>query len=131
MIAKLDIRPPHPNQAVGTLSGGNQQKVLLGKWLAGQPSLLVLHEPTQAVDVGARHDIIDAIREAARDGCGVIISSVDVADLAVLCDRVLVFRDGQVVTELSGELTQDEILEATFGSLAKEATARDEKGVAQ
>ena len=76
----------------------------------------MLHEPTQAVDVGARHDIIDAIREAAADGCGVLISSVDAADLAVLCDRVLVFRDGAVVAELAGELTQDDIIHATFAS---------------
>jgi ribose transport system ATP-binding protein len=139
MIAKLDIRPPDPGKVVGTLSGGNQQKVLLGKWLAGKPALLVLHEPTQAVDVGARHDIINAIREAAGEGCGVIISSVDAADLAVLCDRVLVFRDGKVAAELSGELTQDAILEATFGTLgaagrrpATDGTRElDEKGVAQ
>ena len=124
MISKLDIRPPDPHQIVGTLSGGNQQKVLLGKWLAGEPTLLVLHEPTQAVDVGARHDIINAIREAARDGCGVIISSVDAADLAVLCDRVLVFSDGKVVTELGGELTQDEIIEATFGTPGEAGRAR-------
>jgi ribose transport system ATP-binding protein len=116
MIKKLDIKPPDPHKAVGTLSGGNQQKVLLGKWLAGKPGLLVLHEPTQAVDVGARSDIIDAIREAAADGCGVLISSVDAADLAVLCDRVLVFRDGRVVAELTGELTQDDIIHATFES---------------
>jgi ribose transport system ATP-binding protein len=114
MITKLDIKPPDPGKLVGTLSGGNQQKVLLGKWLAGKPGVLVLHEPTQAVDVGARHDIIDAIREAAADGCGVIISSVDAADLAVLCDRVLVFRDGAVTRVLSGELTQDDIIHATF-----------------
>jgi ribose transport system ATP-binding protein len=116
MIKKLDIRPPDPDKAVGTMSGGNQQKVLLGKWLAGRPQLLVLHEPTQAVDVGARSDIIEAIREAARDGCGVLISSVDAADLAVLCDRVLVFRDGQVVAELSGDMTADDIIHATFES---------------
>lgn len=143
MISALDIRPPDPHRTVGTLSGGNQQKVLLGKWLAGKPALLVLHEPTQAVDVGARHDIINAIRAAAGDGCGVIISSLDAADLAVLCDRVLVFRGGKVVAELSGELTQDEILEATFGTLSgagKASAAQtaatadnelDEKGVAQ
>ena len=150
MIAKLDIKPPDPYMPVGTLSGGNQQKVLLGKWLAGKPAVLVLHEPTQAVDVGARHDIINAIREAASEGCGVIISSVDAADLAVLCDRVLVFRGGKVVAELSGELTQDEIIDATFGTLgdagkavASETAAPDlraatdgkteldEKGVAQ
>jgi ribose transport system ATP-binding protein len=116
MIAKLDIKPPDPRKAVGTLSGGNQQKVLLGKWLAGAPSLLVLHEPTQAVDVGARHDIITALREAAAEGCGVIVSSVDAADLAVLCDRVLVFRDGAVTAELTGELDADEIIHATFGA---------------
>jgi ribose transport system ATP-binding protein len=119
MIKKLDIRPPDPHKVVGTMSGGNQQKVLLGKWLAGKPGLLVLHEPTQAVDVGARSDIIDAIREAAKDGCGVLISSVDAADLAVLCDRVLVFRDGNVVAELTGDLTQDEIIHATFESPAE------------
>ena len=115
MIAKLDIKPPKPDAPVGTLSGGNQQKVVLAKWLAGRPNLLVLREPTQAVDVGARHDIIDAIREAAKDGCGVLIASIDAADLAVLCDRVLVFRNGEVTAELSGELDQDNIIHATFG----------------
>ncbi|MFE2427917.1 sugar ABC transporter ATP-binding protein [Streptomyces sp. NPDC059373] len=115
MIAKLDIRPPDPHAPIHTLSGGNQQKVLLAKWLAGAPRLLVLHEPTQAVDVGARHDLIDAIRAAARDGCGIVIASIDPADLAVLCDRVLVFRDGRVAKELSGELEQDTIVHAVFG----------------
>jgi ribose transport system ATP-binding protein len=115
MIEKLDIRPADPHAPIHTLSGGNQQKVLLAKWLAGAPKLLVLHEPTQAVDVGARHDIIDAIRAAARDGCGIVIASIDPADLAVLCDRVLVFRDGQVAKELHGELEQDAIVHAVFG----------------
>jgi ribose transport system ATP-binding protein len=100
--------------------------VLLGKWLAGRPDLLVLHEPTQAVDVGARHDIIEAIREAAADGCGVLISSVDAADLSVLCDRVLVFRAGTVTAELAGDMTQDDIIHATFGSTDPEL---DSKGV--
>ena len=138
MIEKLDIKPPDPNRLVGTLSGGNQQKVLLGKWLAGKPRLLVLHEPTQAVDVGARHDIIDAIREAAADGCGVLISSVDAADLSVLCDRVLVFRAGRVTAELTGDLTQDDIIHATFGSPSEPSGVQhpqdsepDRKGVAR
>jgi ribose transport system ATP-binding protein len=114
MIAKLDIKPPHPDAPIGTLSGGNQQKVLLAKWLAGAPNLLVMHEPTQAVDVGARHDLIDAIREAAANGCGILIASIDAVDLAVLCDRVLVFRDGQVAAELSGNLDPDDIVHALF-----------------
>ena len=120
MITKLDIKPPNPHAPVGTLSGGNQQKVLLGKWLAGAPNLLVLYEPTQAVDVGARHDIINALREAARDGCAVVVASIDAADLAVLCDRVLVFRDGQVTARLSGDLDADGIIHATFGAAPAE-----------
>jgi len=123
MIAKLDIKPPHPGAPVGTLSGGNQQKVLLGKWLAGAPDLLVLCEPTQAVDVGARHDIIDAIREAARGGCAVVIASVDAADLAVLCDRVLVFSGGRVAAELTGDLDQDAIIHATFDAGTRKGVA--------
>jgi ribose transport system ATP-binding protein len=140
MIKKLDIKPPDPHKLVGTLSGGNQQKVLLGKWLAGKPALLVLHEPTQAVDVGARHDIIDAIREAAAGGCGVVVASVDAADLAVLCDRVLVFRHGAVVAELTGDMTQDDIIHATFEAPAEPGAEQgatpadsefDPKGVAR
>lgn len=123
MIKRLDIKPPNPHAPVGTLSGGNQQKVLLGKWLAGSPNLLVLHEPTQAVDIGARHDIIDAIREAAGNGCGVLVSSVDAQDLAVLCDRVLVFRGGEVTAELSGDLDADDIIHATFGDPVSEDRA--------
>jgi ribose transport system ATP-binding protein len=126
MIAKLDIKPPNPAALVATLSGGNQQKVVLAKWLAGAPNLLVLREPTQAVDVGARHDIIDAIREAARGGCAVVIASIDAADLAVLCDRALVFRDGTVTDELTGDLDQDDIIHATFGAApASAAPAAD------
>jgi ribose transport system ATP-binding protein len=125
MIAKLDIKPPDPAKTAGTLSGGNQQKVVLGKWLAGGPDLLVLREPTQAVDVGARHDIIDAIREAARGGCGVLIASIDAGDLAVLCDRVLVFRDGAVTGELTGDLKQDDIIHATFGAAQDSQDSQD------
>ena len=86
------------------------------------------------MDVGARHDIIDAIRAAAGAGAGVIVSSVDAADLAVLCDRVIVFREGKVAAELSGDLNADDIIHATFegpgsaaGPVHGETTA---KGVA-
>jgi len=91
----------------------------------------VLHEPTQAVDVGARHDIIEAIRAAAADGCGVLISSVDAADLSVLCDRVLVFREGKVAAELTGDMTQDDIIHATFGLPAERDGELNSKGVAR
>jgi ribose transport system ATP-binding protein len=114
MILRLGITPPRPEALVSTLSGGNQQKVLLGKWLAGQPRLLLLHEPTQGVDVGARGDIINVLRAEAERGCGVLMSATDVGDLALICDRVLIMRDGRVVAELTGEFDQDDIVEATF-----------------
>ncbi|WP_273846822.1 sugar ABC transporter ATP-binding protein [Rubrobacter calidifluminis] len=114
MIARLSIKPPEPDITVSSLSGGNQQKVLLGKWLAGNPLVLLLHEPTQAVDVGARQDILGAISEAAGGGCAVVIASTYADELAMIADRVLVFGDGSVTQELTGELSQDEIIEATF-----------------
>jgi ABC-type sugar transport system ATPase subunit len=114
MILRLGITPPRPDALVSTLSGGNQQTVLLGKWLAGEPRLLLLHEPTQGVDVGARGDIINVLRAEAERGCSVLMSATDVGDLALMCDRVLILRDGRVVGELTGEFDQDDVVEATF-----------------
>ncbi|OHV41279.1 MULTISPECIES: sugar ABC transporter ATP-binding protein [Pseudofrankia] len=115
-INAVDVRPPAPELAAGKLSGGNQQKVLLAKWLAVRPRLLVLHEPTQAVDVGARHAIISTIREAAARGAAVLVAGSDEHELALLCDRVLVFRDGRVAEELTGDLEPDAIVAATFST---------------
>jgi ribose transport system ATP-binding protein len=115
MIGELGIRPPDRDAIVGTLSGGNQQKVLLAKWLAGDPQLLLLHEPTQAVDVSARQDIADAIRRAANAGCAVVVAGNDPHELATLCDRVLVLRNGAIAAELAGEFDEDAIVHATFG----------------
>jgi ribose transport system ATP-binding protein len=113
-VRRLDVRPPDPAQLVGKLSGGNQQKVLLAKWLAVGPRLMVLHEPTQAVDVGARQTIIAAIRQAAAAGCAVLVAGTDETELSLLCDRVLVFRDGQPVSELIGGFTPDDVVESIF-----------------
>ncbi|WP_083418345.1 ATP-binding cassette domain-containing protein [Pseudofrankia sp. BMG5.36] len=115
-INAVDVRPPAPELAAGKLSGGNQQKVLLAKWLAVRPRLLVLHEPTQAVDVGARHTIIATIREAAARGCAVLVAGSDENELALLCDRVVVFRDGRAAEELTGDLAPDAIVAATFST---------------
>ena len=103
------------------MSGGNQQKVLLAKWLATDPQLLVLHEPTQAVDVGARHTIVGAVRAAAREGRAVIVASSDENELALLCDRVLVCSEGAVREELTGDLTPERIVAAIYtnGSRAR------------
>jgi ribose transport system ATP-binding protein len=120
-MERLDVRPRAPQNVVGTFSGGNQQKVFISKWLATGPSLLVLHEPTQAVDVGARHTIVEAVREAAGAGSYVLVAGSDENELALLCDRVLVFEEGRIARELAGPLTPDDIVGAIYtgGSRAR------------
>lgn len=109
----LDVRPRRPDMPVGQLSGGNQQKVMLGKWLEGNPAVLVLHEPTQAVDVGAREDILRTIAQTASRGVAVLIASIQAADLAAVCNRTLIFHDGHLTDELTAP-TADEILDAVY-----------------
>jgi ribose transport system ATP-binding protein len=90
-IDTLDIKPRTPLTLIKELSGGNQQKVLLAKWLTTGPKVLVLHEPTQAVDVGARRDILHALRRAADSGVAVVLVSSEAEDLAAACDRILIY----------------------------------------
>jgi ribose transport system ATP-binding protein len=111
---KLQLHPRDPSVVVGKLSGGNQQKVVMAKWLARAPKVLVLHEPTQAVDVGAREIIVGAIKDAAASGCGVLVASGDENELSMLCDRILIFRDGSIEQELTGPQTPDSIVGAIF-----------------
>ncbi|WP_265295221.1 sugar ABC transporter ATP-binding protein [Streptomyces sp. SHP 1-2] len=118
VLADLDVRPRRADVPVGQLSGGNQQKVMLGKWLAGRPRLLVLHEPSQAVDVGAREDILGAISGTAERGVAVVVASIQPADLAAVCDRVLVFRDGRIRAEITAP-TEEAVVDAVYsGRLA-------------
>jgi len=112
-VDELDIKPPTPTMLVKQLSGGNQQKVLLAKWLTTGPTLLVLHEPTQAVDVGARADILHALRRAATGGMAVILVSSEPEDLAATCDRVLIYRAGSGVHEVASN-TPDDLIEQIY-----------------
>jgi ribose transport system ATP-binding protein len=96
------------------MSGGNQQKVLFGKWLLGQPRLLTLEEPTQAVDVGARRALLEATRQSAQDGAAVLYVSSEVEDLAAVCDRLLVLEEGVVARDLTGPFTAESVLAAIF-----------------
>ncbi|WP_158437747.1 sugar ABC transporter ATP-binding protein [Naasia lichenicola] len=111
-VEMLRITPPDPEQLVTSYSGGNQQKILLAKWLLHEPQLLVLHEPTQAVDVGARADILHAIAAAARGGAAVLLASIEAQDLSLICDRILVFEAGRIVRELHAPFAPDGILSA-------------------
>jgi ribose transport system ATP-binding protein len=111
------VQPQAPQQPLAALSGGNQQKSLLAKWFARAPRVLLLEEPTNGVDVGAKKQIFQQIRDAAEADGGILIASVESADLAQLCDRVLVFRDGRVVSRLHGsELNEARIIEQALMS---------------
>jgi ribose transport system ATP-binding protein len=115
MISRLGVTPRDPELLARQLSGGNQQKVVLGKWLAGAPSLLILHEPTQAVDVGARQDILEVIRDTAETGMPVILASLEAADLAAVCHRILVFKNGRISATISSD-QRDDVIEQVYAS---------------
>ena len=114
---KLSIRSRNdPRQAMGTLSGGNQQKVLLGRWLERSSRVLVLIEPTRGVDVGARQDIYRALRDLAADGVAVLISTSDYEEAVQVADRVYVMAKGAIVEELTGQaVTTTRLLAAAGG----------------
>ncbi len=101
-MKRFDVRPPDGGLTLGLMSGGNQQKVLLAKWIMAGPAVLALHEPTQGVDLGAKREVFAHLATMAADGKVVLISSVEYDDLAHLCDRVHIVRDGRIVATLSG-----------------------------
>ncbi|MGD8169900.1 sugar ABC transporter ATP-binding protein [Herbiconiux sp. P16] len=115
LVTRFDVRPADPAKSLSALSGGNQQKVLLAKWLQLETAAILLHEPTLGVDIASRAQIFSIIREAADGGTGVLIASSEYEDLANLCDRVLVLNRGKVVAELAGSgLSEERILHHCF-----------------
>ncbi len=119
---QLDIKPRNGEAEAFKLSGGNQQKVVLAKLLRLAPKVLLLDEPTQGVDVGAKASLYRILADQVREGLGVIVSSGDTEELAGICDRVLVIADGRLVGELSGEELTHQAIELTMIS-AKEGTS--------
>ncbi|MFC6063837.1 sugar ABC transporter ATP-binding protein [Streptomyces ochraceiscleroticus] len=112
-IQRLRIKAAGPHQKVGELSGGNQQKVLLARWLAMHPKVLLLDEPTRGIDVGAKAEVQRLIDELAADGLGVLLISSDMEELIEGADRIVVLKDGAVVEELTGEaVTADRLMRA-------------------
>lgn len=105
VMESLSVKAPNPSATLQTLSGGNQQKVVFGKWLEPRCELLLLDEPTVGVDVGAREEIYEVIRSSAAQGTSTLIVSSDLAELLLLCDRIYVVRDGQT----SKPLVRDQI----------------------
>jgi len=119
LVEDFDVRPRDPERLIRELSGGNQQKVVLAKWLQTEPAVILLDEPTQGVDVGARHQVYGFIRDAAARGAAVICASSDHEQLEMICDRVLVFSHGRVVASLTGaDVNKTTITESCLDSLA-------------
>jgi len=114
---KLDVRPvKNVNTPMASFSGGNQQKIIYGKWFQRQPVLFLLDEPTQGVDVGAKSELHQALFAAAKEGAGVLVSSTDVDELATISDRIIVLAGGRVVAELSGaDINVNSITKAALG----------------
>jgi ribose transport system ATP-binding protein len=122
-IERFEIRPPRPHAVTATFSGGNQQKALLAKWLLARPRLLLLHEPTQGVDVGARRDIYRFVKSAAAlNQTAVLWVTTDFGELAEVCDRVIVLSEGRPVTTLTGEELSDDAITAAALRQIREAT---------
>ena len=114
---RLSVRPPDPERQARTFSGGNQQKLVLAKGLATTPEVLLMEEPTRGVDVATRYELYVLLDELASGGLGLVVSSSDTEELSGLCDRVLVFRGGRVVSEMCAPLAREEVVARVTGAL--------------
>jgi ribose transport system ATP-binding protein len=123
-IARLQIKIGTPDDAVSTLSGGNQQKVVLAKWLMTEPRIILLNDPTRGIDVGTKQELYRLMRELADQGAAILFYSTDYDELIGCCDRVVIMYDGRIVRELEGdELTETNIIASSLNVHA--ATSAD------
>jgi ribose transport system ATP-binding protein len=115
---KLGIKVANLANKITSLSGGNQQKVVLSKWINAKPDVMILSNPTQGVDVGAKNEIYALIMELAKEGIGVIVASGEAQEIFKLCDRVLVMYHGEMRGELSrSEISEENIMILSTGGL--------------
>lgn len=122
LMDSYDVKPPRLEQTFSLFSGGNQQKIVFAKWMRNEPRLLILEEPTQGVDIGAKQSIYQAIDRAADTGAAVVVCSSDAKELVRLCGRVHVMRGGRIVRELAGEeLTETELVLTGYGLTSDDA----------
>jgi ABC-type sugar transport system ATPase subunit len=117
VVDVLDVRPPEPKRHFGTLSGGNQQKVIVGKWALMRPVVFLLDNPTAGVDPGAREEILALLHGLAEAGTAVIVNSSEPEELSRLATRVLIVREGKVVGELRGDEVDERTITAASAQL--------------
>lgn len=111
MKEAMGTKTPSVEQRIGNLSGGNQQKALLGKWMFAEPEILILDEPTRGIDVGAKYDIYCLINEMVSNGKAVVMISSEMPELLGMCDRIYVMSEGKLAGELEAkEATQEKIM---------------------
>jgi rhamnose transport system ATP-binding protein len=118
-IRDLAVKTSGPDAPAGSLSGGNQQKVVLARWLATKPKILILDEPTQGVDVGAKGEIHKIIRRLARDGMAVLMISSDLPEILGMSDRIAVMRSGEIIAMLPGKSSAHDVMAAALGQRDK------------
>lgn len=115
-IKTLNIKTPSPDTPVSSLSGGNQQKVILSKWLDNNPKLFLLNEPTKGIDVGAKVEIYKQIEDICKRKCGVLLVTSDLPELLGICDRVYILHEGVLVKEIDkNEMTKENVLKYALG----------------
>jgi ribose transport system ATP-binding protein len=122
-IEQLQIKVGEPSDAVSTLSGGNQQKVVIAKWLATGPEIILLNDPTRGIDVGTKQEIYRLMRELAEAGACIVFYSTDYEELIGCCDRVAVLYDGRVVQEFEGDAITEHNLLASALNIAERPEA--------
>ncbi|MHC4315817.1 MAG: ATP-binding cassette domain-containing protein [Planctomycetota bacterium] len=110
MIEQMKIDPPLPHTDIENLSGGNQQKVIVGRWLAAESKVIIFDEPTQGIDVGTKSQMYRLIMDLARQGRAIILISSELIEITKLADRILVIRDGQLVRQMQGVETDEDSL---------------------
>jgi ABC-type sugar transport system ATPase subunit len=106
----LSVKTPSLAQRIDKLSGGNQQKVVLSKWLLAKTSVMLLDEPTRGVDVGAKREIYQIMSDLAQKGMSIILVSSELPELLGLADRIIVMNSGAIVGELSGDATEEDVV---------------------
>jgi D-xylose transport system ATP-binding protein len=117
-IESLRVKAPSPLTVTNTLSGGNQQKVVLGKWLLTNPKILFLDEPTRGIDVGAKQEIYAEINKLAKEGLAIVLVSSELPEVLGLSDRVIVLHEGKLTGEfIRSEATAEKVMAAATGSL--------------
>jgi ribose transport system ATP-binding protein len=124
LIGRLNVRPPNPDGAVKSLSGGNQQKVVLGKWLATEPRLLLLDEPTRGVDVGAKSEIHRLVGELKTRGVAILMVSSELPEVLGVADRIVVMHEGRSVAELERGTTEQEVMRHALGGVERGPAGR-------